>query len=462
MARSPTMKKPLTTLVVLALLLGAAWLAFDAFDVSGGSGAAERAAPDVAGPERPTGSPPESAAEPRRLEAEASPEVATNEPAPEPAPAAPSVTQRGRVQVVINGTPAQAGRVDLWERAGSEHGSVSYISLDPESRPIGADGIATFDTVWEHGAEADVQLPGGSTLRTVIGPLRSPLDAAGDGRTHVVQLGTALVHGRVWDAAGEPAADEYVSCATGRGLRSVGRTDPGGYYRFTDLPAGRAQLGASLREGPSLQAVVELAVGESREVDLGEPGGLYMLRGRLLDVAGETVVSARPGAAVGYLRFVSGSQDANDSAGCSVAADGTFGVELPAGEYSVLLELQASMDQKREIATALIVSESRDLDLVVPGSRVAGQVNVTGAGHTFDPEHDGWAKLFLTEVVSEGFPLQFDALVGSDGRYAFHGVGEGRWTLSGKRLAEDPPTIQVGSEARSIELDLIVEQRAQR
>jgi hypothetical protein len=343
------------------------------------------------------------------------------------------------VQVLIDGMPASAGRVDVYEKVKHADGSLQPARGDPFSEPIGPDGIASFAGLRPDHGEIEVRLPGG-------GPLRTGMERRRDrSRPIEVRLGTAQILGRVWTRDGQPASGVHVSASIGS-LQANRITDTDGRFSLDHLPAAKFRVETTYGE---------LARGEVREVELGRPGGLVTLQGRLLDALGEPVQGVLP-RSVGSLEFVSVGAETRELFQAHVPQSGAYRVMVPAGNYSVRLRMQGI---EHEVQAALQVTADATVDFTVPGARVGGLALVAGSVHRFDPEYDGqWVKLLLSKVGEEWPPEEYEALVGRDGRYVFHGVGPGRWQLSGKRLNE-PIEVTVSESDRDIELDVSLRPR---
>jgi hypothetical protein len=178
----------------------------------------------------------------------------------------------------------------------------------------------------------------------------------------------------------------------------------------------------------------------------------------VLDALGEPVQSVLPGS-VGRLEFVSQAPGLREVHPTEVAESGAYRASLAPGSYSVRLRLQASFSSEHEVQATLQVAADATVDFSIPGARIGGTAFVAGSVYRFDPEYDGqWVKLLLSKVGEEWPPEEHDALVGRDGRYVFHGVGPGRWLLSGKRLNE-PIEVALSENDRDIELDVVLRPR---
>jgi len=160
---------------------------------------------------------------------------------------------------------------------------------------------------------------------------------------------------------------------------------------------------------------------------------------------------------VGRLQFISESKAVHRA---ELSEEGLYEVAVPPGTYSVRFASPARSSGVHEVQAALVVTQDATVDFTLPGARISGNVYIAGTGNRFDPGVDGmWVKLLLTKVqVVPGDPLE--VFVSRDGRYAFHGVGPGRWQLSGGRLAEPPPLeILVRPGDRDVVMDIVLRPR---
>jgi hypothetical protein len=239
-----------------------------------------------------------------------------------------------------------------------------------------------------------IELPG-------VQPRTVRVHATGEGGQAVeVVLGTARLHGTVWDGARLPAArvkvevssflrqgpKGWTASAPGAEFSVRTTTDAEGRYELGDLPAGRYVLVATPAPDASdprniRSFEVELADGESRRLDVGAP---------MADATWSGVVRFSDGEAV----RAAGSVFLEDpSQGrrlyVSFDAEGRFAQEIPAGAWTTRFFVFPRRDPAAAlgapVAMTLVPSEQpvemNDLprvgDLVLPGARLAGRLEAS-------------------------------------------------------------------------------------
>ncbi|MBL8753419.1 MAG: carboxypeptidase regulatory-like domain-containing protein [Planctomycetes bacterium] len=158
-------------------------------------------------------------------------------------------------------------------------------------------------------------------------------EAGGRARTVVLMLGKASVAGTVLTGDGAPRSGEAVY-VTGLGPLPprdfLARTDAAGRYRIGGLAAGRYNVQIQ-PPGPwsaDNERMLSVAAGERARIDFGPVAPLHELRGRIVEGAGGPVYGRRE------LRFVHAEH--NDERRAWTATDGTFAIQIPAGQWSIL------------------------------------------------------------------------------------------------------------------------------
>lgn len=340
------------------------------------------------------------------------------------------------VRVRIDGEPAAGGTVHLSTRG--------WIDLAPgagrgelRAAPIGADGRARFADAPNSFTVGVEPAPGAPVLQRGVNSGRSKGEVT-------LELGTARLLGRVWDADGRPSAGVVVSMGVRIGndygaLRGRMLSDSRGRFAFEGVPATSYWVHAeALGRGAEMRTHGSLERGEVREIELGRAGGSVVWSGRLVDERGDPATAREPRARRS-LEFVSVAVDGQRACfPTELTADGGFSVELLPGDYEVRRRQGGD-------ATSLVVAEQVAVtaeitgDLVLPGTTVHGIAYLAGRGTPFDPDQDGATVLQLSCEHEDGSTQRFESGVGPDGSYSFAGVGPGRWTVGGARLAEAAP-----------------------
>ena len=208
-----------------------------------------------------------------------------------------------------------------------------------------------------------------------------------------VVFGSGRIHGRVYDEFGDTRAGARVRLSTVVAQGEDGRwgtsaegdrfemsttTDDAGRYEFRDLPVGTFYLVGKLATEASSGArdirsfKVTLAVGEVRELDLGEPiedgrwvGQVQYANGTRPRASGSIFLQHRDGSRRMYVKF-------DD--------EGRFSEQVPSGTWR--MEYVFSMpDHLRMLGMFRVVQSLQELtvragearvDAIIPGARVEG------------------------------------------------------------------------------------------
>lgn len=341
--------------------------------------------------------------------------------------------------VTVDGAPVSGGRV----RARGDGGRALEGTID-------ADGRFRIEDVPAGPWRLEVTLPEGATRQVMVS-----LPQESDQGLRVA-FGTARLHGRVYDEFGRTRAEASVRLSGGRGsLRVRATTDADGRYAFEALPEGTYYIVGDLAAEAASRArnirsfKIELAVGEERELDLGEPfeDGHWIGRVRYAD--GTPVL--RSGNI--FLQHVDGTRRMY----VSFDKEGKYSAQVPNGrwrmEYVFNLAGRAfGMGRMRAVPTSqelvMRAGEVRQ-DAIIPGARIVGRVrglpepSVKGAARP-----GGAAQVLRFErkdpVAKEG-PEPLIAKRGAvatihlaaDGTYAFDGLAPGRYMVSASPRALD-------------------------
>jgi carboxypeptidase family protein len=341
---------------------------------------------------------------------------------------------------------------------------ISGAAIGINGNSQGRGGYAFFDS---HGEQRDTETSGDGWFR--VGGLRpqrpvslmvwaqgfSPQTVAGivpreapAPPTRVVLQPASRLGGRVLDRLQKPVPGAAVTGMLMReGFESMWRTrigdeglvtDEDGRFELRDVPEGMADI--RVRANGFQNGTLQVPVSAGKDVlDLElvlQPGAV--VAGRVLDAAGEPVVTANVGLGDGS-RSVGGAR---------VDGDGAYRLEgVPIERTTV-----TAFDGGRKVSKAIEVARGENtLDLVFPaGASVSGLV-LDGTGQ---PVAD--ARLFLrgTNAVAA---IMDNVVSGADGRFQFDGRRDGEYKLNASKqglVSREVPVTVAGAPVTGVEIRL--------
>lgn len=289
-------------------------------------------------------------------------------------------------------------------------------------------------------------------------------------------LGSAVVHGRVYDDQGRERAGVVIRVGASREAYFIAQTTTGadGTYRIDRLEPGVAWVTAAL-DGDLDDArtnrhrTVHLEAGVETEVSFGSVHGDPVLRGVLRCEDGEPVRG--PG------QIVLSRADPEGFLIVPYDAQGRYDQRVPAGLYQVRpwLPRGGPLNLPGPIPEVQIEGLLVERDFTLPGARIAGivraheglaaavYVSISG------PEASGEERAPSPGAGGGGvraaalFPTPRHVRVAPDGTYAIYGVGPGRHTIHAwdgtrpQRYAASEPTsvyVQPGRAYPNHDLEL--------
>jgi hypothetical protein len=304
----------------------------------------------------------------------------------------------------------------------------------PHSSRVGhpaRDGTVWFRDVPSGSWWLDVSGPGAASRRR---DLVVPWRREGNYR-QVVVLGSATLRGRLFDRGGEPVVHRLVTMSAQGDWTSYGsfaavttRTDREGAYRFEALRSGPYVLTASLQGDSSLGdhriEAVELAPGEDRVLDLGEPRADPLWRGRV------TLASGTPlrGGPIGsppwdWLRFEVVRPGSGSTTFVPLDVEGRVAHRVPRGTWRARLWV---VDHWFE--TDLVVGDADfERDLVVPGVSVRGVVREERSRRPIEGLE--WVRIEPLDPDRDGSAGEAALRTGAGGVFSFDGVLPGRYRV---------------------------------
>ena len=247
----------------------------------------------------------------------------------------------------------------------------------------------------------------------------------------VIVLGSALVHGHVYDDDGKPVSGAWVELSrdvTRKGSSAFNtgrRTDARGAYAIDRLAAGSYWFNARLdgaNEGfrsDVMQRLPYLSIGEKRTFDFGDAQRAAVWTGVVRTRAGLVV----PGPAAIWI------DDKKTGAHLEHAYDeqGRFSIALRPGAYDVRV---ATRDRPVELGTEPISIAKADIqrDIVIPGARLQGLV-IDAETQAPWPSSRPHVRVSI-HLEGSDFPSAYlKTSVDSEGRFVADGVGPGAWLL---------------------------------
>jgi EmrB/QacA subfamily drug resistance transporter len=267
-------------------------------------------------------------------------------------------------------------------------------------------------------------------------PLRGTAGEPGTGGRHAVASGPEpaahLIHGSVRDAAGLPVTHAALTLIDSGG-RQVGRTvtrDDGWYALPAPGPGTYVLITSAGGRDPQATTVV---AGDRADLTLG---GSYGLTGTVRGIGGEPVRDARV-----VLTDARGEIVATGT----TDAGGAYAIPRPAGDDHTLTVSAAAHRPAAITVRAGDGPARQDVELA-PGGRLGGIVRAAGYGPLAD------ARVTLLDADGNVAGV---ALTGPDGRYAFAGLADGRYTLTASGYPPVAGTITLdgrGEEARDLRL----------
>lgn len=385
---------------------------------------------------------------------EESPESpAASAPAEPDIPTTPLPPGELHVLVLVNGVPAQEGRVHVY------HGNINGLSTkfreDSDSSrraAIGADGWARFSGLPSRTMYVGAEVEAGFTQHRRI------LLLAKEGQRLVIRLGKGRIRGRVFDEYGAPVVGARVTVVGGPDdNRGIGWTDVQGRYEVRGVLAGEFQAtalhhGGWQRLGSGETHRVLLQEDELKTVDFGRERALPRLSGAIRNAAGGIVPTVGWAKSHGVLIFE------NVRTGTVhrilTGDDGTFDVGLPPGNYEVSIDLP-SADKTRAVEARLEMPDRNiTWDLQIPGAILRGTLHRLGSPIDGD-DHSQTVSLYA--AGGNGGPTYSD-LIDGEGAFVHSGVAPGTY-----RVLTFPHEVPSGIEVTILEgdtervLDLYVE-----
>jgi len=248
--------------------------------------------------------------------------------------------------------------------------------------------------------------------RLQSGPLLPSFDSDGEAKLDIVLVTGATLRGTLYDSDGSGLAGEPITVisADGGGLMFSVRSDRGGGYEFSGLPAGEVLLAAE----DAREVALRIEPPEVVEQDL-HVREEAVIRGLVL--AGRQPV---PDALVRLVRVweQDGLRLEHPLRSSRTDDSGAFMFTADAGEVGLSASTADGITPRRDLF--LHWGDVVELDLVVGSHTLAGTVVEASTGRPVRS-----ARLELTHVPSESV---IAVLTGADGRFRFSHLVPGRYT----------------------------------
>ena len=262
------------------------------------------------------------------------------------------------------------------------------------------------------------------------------------------ELGDVELHGCALDADGEPAEGALVLVSEARraGMSVATWTNGAGAYRLQGLSASECWIALHLDGSPYSEMQHSLRTsfmaGESRRLDFGPSAGWHSWSGALRNRAGELVEGVGDEPVPLTLARLDGAHERRPLA----ATLGRFSLRLAPGEYRVLA-IPPGHARPRVVLETLTVGEADlERDLVLPGTRVRGQLRQASTGAPMRVELGGKRSQVRAHLAGHLYPAAFLSVpIDAEGRYCFESLDAGDWKIG------------LGSQGFEQELELRIE-----
>jgi RNA polymerase sigma factor (sigma-70 family) len=334
---------------------------------------------------------------------------------------------------------------------------VLLLSVERRSRsgPDGPGAAPAGST--DHAGSRTTAAPAGAAPLPRLMPTPASTEQAG-------ALARATLEGTVRDEQGKPIGGALVAAVPnvplaelGSGRRPLGPaattlTDSAGRYRMTGLPAeGYGVTGTAAGFDPGHRGGIALAPGSAARIDLVLARGGATLRGRVLDVGGGTVASAR----VMALSFTGAAPDTSQIFVALSDGEGRYALHLRRnGHYGFAAEADGYAQTR--LATETVAGD-RTLDIVLrPAAQISGRI-VESTGTAVPGA--------LVRLARQGTAVPFVVTGRSDarGEFVLRGVVPASyrlWARQGTRAGRHPTTLVVREAELITGIVLALEPRA--
>jgi hypothetical protein len=372
---------------------------------------------------------------------------------------------RGRttLAVIVERDGAPAPGVGVWIAPADEWPMLQCLDLNVRPPPSAAflvtdsAGVAAFPDL-----APEMFTVGLDTSSAHARPTRFVTQELEAGYRFVVALGSAVVHGRVHDALGEPRAGVGVQAVNHQAnaqylyIAAFTRTDAHGEYRIEDLPADTTLVvmdsdGRFDGRGDVQQQVIELASWEVRELDFGSPLGTPRWSGFVRNALGEPF----PGTGILKLeRELDGL-----FASTPIGDDGAFEIAAAPGVWQLVVHAAGSPGSGFELGEIELPDRDLVRDVVVPGARLTGRV-LTRAGEPVRADPAGWLTISV-RPLGHDYPAAFrHADLEADGLFRLDGLQAGRWVVGvhpGALAQGETTEVTIAEGDALVVLDLVLD-----
>jgi RNA polymerase sigma factor (sigma-70 family) len=208
------------------------------------------------------------------------------------------------------------------------------------------------------------------------------------GKRIVIQLGSSIIQGHVYDDDGAPRANARVVLTENRAFKSwfstARNTDASGAFEIAGLAAGAYGISVFFEERVwgtpprfSRNLVPSLGEGETRTVDVGTHARAVVWTGTLRTRAGSIV----PGPA--QLLFT--GRHSSISSRTNLEPDGSFHVRLRADTYEVVVAELICGRAAVQLDPVTIAHADIERDIVLPGTRLRVSLVDADTGQSLSP-----------------------------------------------------------------------------